>query len=100
MFRFGISLAFLKIIFLQWRNFDVAFIPPLTLAPLWGGLFLCKRLLQIWYSIKIEILSQNAKGERIIHFNDGSLTSHAKMRQSAYIAHVVKLPVLFKDLRI
>jgi len=36
-FRFGISLAFLKIIFLQWRNFDVAFIPPLTLAPPWGG---------------------------------------------------------------
>ena len=92
MFRFGISLAFLKIIFLQWRNFDVAFIPPLTLAPPLGGSFLCKRLLQIWYSIKIEILSQNAKEERIIHFDDGSLTSHVKMRQSAYIAHLVKLP--------
>jgi len=38
-FRFGISLAFLKIIFLQWRNFDVAFIPPLTLAPPLGGSF-------------------------------------------------------------
>jgi hypothetical protein len=38
-FRFGISLAFLKIIFLQWRNFDVAFIPPLTLAPPLGGVF-------------------------------------------------------------
>ena len=29
-FRFGISLASVKNIFHRWRNFDVAFIPPLT----------------------------------------------------------------------
>ena len=43
---------------------------------------------------------QNAKGEKIFVPNDSILTSHIKICQLAYIAHVADFLFLFKNLRI
>jgi len=60
-FRFGISLASLKIIFLQWRNFDVAFIPPLTLAPPWGGIFYASVFFKFGIQSKLKFYRKTLK---------------------------------------